>query len=287
VPEEKTPAGAAGAQPTVGAQPTTSDAASPQAVPADADPQPASADTSPQAALADADPQPAPADTSPQPTPAGARPQIRGVIIDWGGVMTNPILDTVDAWIRAEQIDRDTYTAVMRAWVTQAYGDGDDNAIHALERGESTNEEFERRLAAELTHVDGRPVLADGLLARMFAASALQTAMLDLVRSLRQAGLRTALLSNSWGNDDYPRHLFPELFDVVVISSEVGMRKPEERIFRHTASLLGLAPEECVFIDDVQANVAAAEAIGLVALHHRDPEPTIARLTDLLGLPLA
>ena len=144
MPEEKTPAGAAGAQPTVGAQPTTSDAASPQAVPADADPQPASADTSPQAALADADPQPAPAATSPQPTPAGARPQIRGVIIDWGGVMTNPILDTVDAWIRAEQIDRDSYTTVMRAWVTQAYGDGADNPIHALERGECTNEEFER-----------------------------------------------------------------------------------------------------------------------------------------------
>ena len=57
-------------------------------------------------------------------TPADDRPRIRGVIIDWGGVMTNPILDTVDAWIRAEQIDRDTYTAVMRAWVTQAMATG-------------------------------------------------------------------------------------------------------------------------------------------------------------------
>ncbi len=126
---------------------------------------------------------------------------------------------------------------------------------------------------------------ADGLLAKMFAATAMETAMLELVRSLRRAGLRTALLSNSWGNDDYPRHLFPELFDVVVISAEVGMRKPEERIFRHTAALLGLEPQECVFIDDVQANIAAAEAIGLVGLHHREPAPTIARLADLLGLP--
>jgi len=218
---------------------------------------------------------------------ADAGPQIRGVIIDWGGVMTNPILDTVDAWIRAENIDRDSYTTVMRAWVSQAYGDGlADNPVHALERGECTNEEFERQLAEQLSHADGRPVRADGLLARMFAASALQTAMLDLVRSLRRAGLRTALLSNSWGNDDYPRHLFPELFDVVVISSEVGMRKPEERIFRHAASLLGLEPRECVFIDDVQANVIAAEAIGLVGLHHREPAPTIARLADLLRLPL-
>ena len=89
---------------------------------------------------------------------ADAGPQIRGVIIDWGGVMTNPILDTVDAWIRAEQIDRDTYTTVMRAWVTQAYGDGADNPVHALERGECTNEEFERQLAERLSHADGRPV---------------------------------------------------------------------------------------------------------------------------------
>ena len=213
-------------------------------------------------------------------------PQIRGVIIDWGGVVTNPILDTVDAWIHAEQIDRDSYTTVMRAWVSDAYGDGADNPIHALERGECTNEEFERQLAAQLTHLDGRPVLADGLLARMFAASALQNAMLDLIRALRQAGLRTALLSNSWGNDDYPRHMFPDLFDVVVISAEVGMRKPEERIFRHTAALLGLEPAECVFIDDVAANIAAAEAVGLIGVHHREPGPTAVRLTELLGVPL-
>ena len=205
--------------------------------------------------------------------------------MDWGGVVTNPILDTVDAWLRSEQIDRDSYRAVMRSWVTDAYGDGADNPIHALERGECTNEEFERLLAEQLTHVDGRPVRADGLLARMFAASALEAAMVDLIRSLRQAGLRTALLSNSWGNGGYARHLFPDLFDVVVISAEVGMRKPEERIFRHTAALLGLEPQECIFIDDVLANVAAAEAIGLVGWHHREPGATAAWLTELLGLP--
>jgi putative hydrolase of the HAD superfamily len=215
-----------------------------------------------------------------------SQPPIRGVIIDWGGVMTNPIFDTVDAWIRAEDIDRDSYTEVMRAWVMDAYGDGADNPIHALERGECTNEEFERRLAERLTHADGRPVDAARLLTRMFAATALETAMHDLVKALRRAGLRTALLSNSWGNGDYPRHLFPELFDVVVISAEVGMRKPEERIFRHTAELLGLQPRECVFIDDVEANILAAQAIGLEAVHHREPGPTVAWLSDRLGLPL-
>jgi putative hydrolase of the HAD superfamily len=216
---------------------------------------------------------------------ADASPRIRGVITDWGGVMTRPILDTVNAWMSTDQIDRDSYVTVMRRWVAQAYDGGDSNPIHALERGECTNEEFERMLAAHLIHLDGRPVVADGLLARMFAASAMEAAMLDLIRSLRQAGLRTALLSNSWGAGDYPRHLFPELFDVVVISAEVGMRKPEERIFRHTAALLGLEAQECVFIDDLEANVAAAEAVGLIGLHHREPGPTTERLAALLGLP--
>ena len=218
--------------------------------------------------------------------PSSPPAPIRGVIIDWGGVITTPILDTVEAWIKADQIDRGSYAAVMRLWVAQAYdGIADHSPIHALERGECTNEEFERLLAAELTHLDGRPVAAEGLLARMFAASVVQSAMLDLIRSLRAAGLRTALLSNSWG-DDYPRHLFPDLFDVVVISAEVGMRKPEERIFRHTAQLLGLEPQECLFIDDVEANIAAAQAIGLVAVHHRDLAPTVAYLRDELGLPV-
>jgi putative hydrolase of the HAD superfamily len=81
--------------------------------------------------------------------------------------------------------------------------------------------------------------------------------------------------------------LFPELFDAVVISAEVGMRKPEERIFRHAADLLGLAPEECVFIDDVAANVTAAEAIGMTGVLHTQPGPTAARLASLLGVPLS
>jgi putative hydrolase of the HAD superfamily len=226
----------------------------------------------------------APSGATPADSPGPPR-TIRGVIIDWGGVVTGPLPNTIDAWLQAEQIDRDSYATVMRSWVSTAYGDGADNPVHALERGECTNEEFEAALAAQLTHVDGGPVVPDGLLARMFAAGALENAMLDLIRALRRAGLRTALLSNSWG-DDYPRDLFPELFDVVVISAEVGMRKPEERIFRHTASLLGLEPEECVFIDDVAANIVAGEAIGLIGVHHREPGPTALRLTELLGVPL-
>jgi putative hydrolase of the HAD superfamily len=73
----------------------------------------------------------------------------------------------------------------------------------------------------------------------------------------------------------------------VVLSGEVGMRKPEERIFLHAAETLGLAPQECVFIDDIEANVAAAVACGMTGVHHTGTAATATALQDLLGVPLA
>jgi putative hydrolase of the HAD superfamily len=214
--------------------------------------------------------------------------ELRGVITDWGGVLTTPILTTVQAWIEADGIDGDSYRAVMRPWVLQAYdADGHPNPIHLLERGECTGAEFERALAARLLRLDGAAVPAEGLLRRMFAASLTVPAMYDTIRALRAAGFATALLSNSWGCDEYPRADFPGLFDAVVLSGEVGMRKPEEEIFRHAARALGLAPEECVFIDDMKANVAAAQACGMTGVLHTETAATARALQDLLGVPLA
>ncbi|GEM_PF-166712 len=213
--------------------------------------------------------------------------EYRGVITDWGGVLTTPIMTTVRAWIQADGIDWDSYLTVMRAWISEAYGLGGRNPVHALERGECSGPEFERILAARLLRTDGGPVAAEGLLRRMFAASAPVPAMYDAVRALRGAGLRTALLSNSWGCDEYPRADFAGLFDAVVISGEVGMRKPEPEIFRHAAAQLGLAPRECVFIDDVEPNVAAAVGCGMAGVHHTGATDTAAALQDLLGVPLA
>src|SRR5215467_6734070 len=195
-----------------------------------------------------------------EPIEAGSR-AFRGVIFDWGGVMTNPIRDMVRVWLDYEDVDHEHYAAAMRPWVVGAYDqNGDTNPIHALERGECTTAEFEQLLAARIARRDGVQVLAEGLLTR--------------------------LLSNSWGMADYPRHLFPGMFDVVVISGEVGMRKPEERIFRHAAGLLGLDPAECVFVDDIQVNVTAAETLGMTAILHTDPAATLTLLGGLLGLSL-
>jgi len=214
--------------------------------------------------------------------------ELRGIVTDWGGVLTSPILTTVQAWIEADGIDWDSYRTVMRLWVSQAYGvDAGPNPINALERGECSGAEFEQILAARLLRVDGETVVAEGLLRRMFAASVPVPGMYDTIRTLRAAGFSTALLSNSWGCDEYPRADFPGLFDTVVLSGEVGMRKPEKEIFFHAAATLGLAPAECVFIDDMEANVAAAQACGMTGVLHTETATTARALQDLLGVPLA
>jgi putative hydrolase of the HAD superfamily len=198
--------------------------------------------------------------------------------------MTNPISATVNAWLTADRIDKASYVSVMRAWVSEAYTiENGSNPIHALERGESAHTEFEVELASQLVAEDGGPVTGDGLLQRMFAGSALEEGMLDLFRRLHADGVPTGLLSNSWGPGGYPRDLFPDLFDVVVISSEVGMRKPEARIFLHAADLLGLAPHECIFIDDIRPNVTGAEELGFTGILHTTVEETAQRVADLLA----
>jgi putative hydrolase of the HAD superfamily len=109
--------------------------------------------------------------------------------------------------------------------------------------------------------------------------------MYQVLRKARAAGIRTCLLSNSWGNT-YPRELFAELFDGVVISGEVGLRKPDPEIFQHALELLGLPPQDCAFIDDIEHNVRAAERLGIVGVHHVDADSTVARLEELTGVSL-
>ncbi|MFD0537745.1 HAD family phosphatase [Actinomadura luteofluorescens] len=209
---------------------------------------------------------------------------VKAVITDWGGVLTSPLAEAIQVWLAADRIDVERYKTVMRAWVKQAYDGAGTNPVHGLEDGSLPTSEFERLLAAELLTVDGAPVEAAGLIARMFGAFAPVEPMYEALRAVRAAGARTALLSNSWGND-YPHDLFAELFDAVVISCEVGMRKPDERIFRHALDLLGLDAAECVFIDDIEHNIRAAQALGIRGILHTDPDTTIAELRGMDLLP--
>jgi putative hydrolase of the HAD superfamily len=205
---------------------------------------------------------------------------VDAVVFDYGGVLTTPLSSTTGSWLRADGIDPDGFAALMRSWLGRDAEPG--NPIHLLETGELEVAEFERRFAARLVAADGRPVVAEGVLSRLFAAMTPSDEMLDLVRGLRKLGLRTGLLSNSWGND-YPHDTLAELCDVVVISGEVGLRKPDEPIYRLLLERLGLPAERVVFVDDFTANVRAAQKIGMHGIKHVDPASTRAALADLLG----
>jgi FMN phosphatase YigB (HAD superfamily) len=212
----------------------------------------------------------------------------RGIITDWGGVLTPPLRDSIGAWLQDDGIDAEHYLSVMRSMFEGAYvgdADGDGNPIHRLERGEIDAAEFERGLAARLRRLDGGPVAAEGMLDRMFRRFEPHHGMYSMLRAARERGMRTGLLSNSWGNS-YPRDLFAETFDTVVISGEVRMRKPEPQIFAHTLERIGLPAEQCVFIDDIEANVDAAREAGMAGILHRSPEETRTALVEWSGVAL-
>jgi epoxide hydrolase-like predicted phosphatase len=210
---------------------------------------------------------------------------VTGVLIDWGGVLTTSLSDSIARWVAADRIDGDHYREIMRELVDRAYNGHEENVIHALERGAIDGPTFERDLAARLMTLDGGPPEAEGLLDRMFAGFERVETMYDMLREVRGSGLKTCLLSNSWSNT-YPRDDWDEVFDAIVISGEVGMRKPEPRIFRHALGELGLPGESCVFVDDIEANIVAARSLGITGIHHRDADTTILELETLLRLPL-
>ncbi len=206
----------------------------------------------------------------------------RALIVDYGGVLTNPLAEVMAGWLRDDRIDAKRFRSLMREWLS---ADSVRNIAHDLETGRLAPAEFERLLAVRLSRADGTAPEAEGLLARMFAGFRADTGMVGAVRRARQAGVRTGLLSNSWGQD-YPRDGWADLFDDTVISGEVGLRKPDPAIYLHACSRLGVPPEDCVFVDDLRPNVRAAVAVGMVGVHHTDPEATLVELEILFGLPL-
>lgn len=209
--------------------------------------------------------------------------QVDAVVLDWGGVLTVSVPAFIEDWLTRENIDPRRYGTTMRGWMGRDAAP--DNPVFRLETGELSAEEFEALLAAELVTLDGREVAARGLLRRMFGSATPDPAMLDLVRAIRRQGVPTVLLSNSWG-EGYPEDLLLELFDTVVISGRIGLRKPDPAIFTHTLDLIGLPAHRCAFLDDAPVNVEGARAVGLHAHRHTDAESSRAVLSDLLGADL-
>jgi putative hydrolase of the HAD superfamily len=197
-----------------------------------------------------------------------------GLLVDWGGVLTSDVFDSFRAFCELEGLEPDAVRDRFRQ-------DRDcRELLIALETGAVDETEFEPRFAAHLG------VAAPDLIDRLFAGSALDEEMIEAVRRARSAGIRTGLVSNSWGTRRYPRDLLGELFDGVVISGEVGLRKPAPEIYALGAEHIGVEPAECVFVDDLPHNLAPAAELGMAAVHHVSAENTIPELERLLGVEL-
>ncbi len=200
------------------------------------------------------------------------------MVFDYGGVLTTPLRVSTPQWLAADGITPDSFAQTMLDWLGRDAVPG--SPVHRLETGELPGADFERLLAARLVTLDGTPVVASGLLGRLFAGMAIDAAMVALVRDLRAAGLLVGLLSNSWANT-YPDELLA-LFDAVVISGEVGLRKPDPVIYRLVLDKLSVPPSRSVFVDDAPVNVAAAEELGMRGIRHTDAGTTRAALAELV-----
>ena len=194
------------------------------------------------------------------------------LLLDWGGVMTSDLFGSFSTFCTAEGLDASALADLFRH-------DRDARALLIdFECGRLDEVDFEPRLATALGVASHA-----GLIDRLFAGAAIDEAMVDGVRALHERGVRTGLVSNSWGTRRYPRELLAELFDGMVISGEEGFRKPDPRMYELGAGRIGAAPAECVFVDDLAFNLDPARELGMAVVHHTSAASTLAELERLVG----
>jgi putative hydrolase of the HAD superfamily len=198
----------------------------------------------------------------------------RGLLVDYGGVLTTDLFDSFRAFCELEGLSQDAIGRRFREDRSSR------ELLIGLETGELTEEEFEPRFA-EILGVD-----PSGLIDRLFAGSAPDEAMVQAVGRARQSGIRTGLISNSWGTRRYDRAQLSKLFDGIVISGEVGIRKPAPEIYQLGAQAIVLEPGSCVFVDDLPFNLKPAAELGMATVHHTSSEQTISELERLFGVAL-
>jgi epoxide hydrolase-like predicted phosphatase len=203
----------------------------------------------------------------PEPSPR------RALLIDFGGVLTSDIWSSFSDFCRARGLDPEAAKRLFRE-NPDALAE-----LRALETGSAEPAAFERRFG-ELLGTD-----PEGLIEGLFAGLRPSDPMIAAVRAAGAAGIPVCLVSNSWVMDHYTEEI-RALFDAIVISAEVGMHKPQPEIYLLAAERVGVEPEHCVFVDDLRENCAGAEAVGMTAVLHREPAQTVARLEELLGVPL-
>jgi epoxide hydrolase-like predicted phosphatase len=187
----------------------------------------------------------------------------RAIISDFGGVLTTPLGHAFAAWSKQSGIPLEDLGKALAA-SAERHGE---HPLFVLERGELSEAEFIGRLEQEL---GGRRL--DTMTDTYFNHLERNHEMIEFVAELRGRGLRAALLTNNvreW--EDRWRSMLPEIdeiFELVVDSAFVGMRKPEHEIYHLTVDRLGggLRAEDCVFVDDIGLNCDAAREVGMKAV---------------------
>lgn len=196
-------------------------------------------------------------------------PFIQMVISDFGGVLTSPLTDAFAAVQDGAGIPLRTFGEGL-AKAAEATGK---NPLFELECGRITELEFQTQLTDAIAPLIGRRPDIGSFGEKLFAALDPNPEMIGLIREIRGRGFRAAMLTNNvreW--EQTWRSMLPvdELFETVVDSAFVGLRKPDPRIYELTLGRVGLKPENCIFIDDMKINCEAAAELGIHAVHFRE-----------------
>lgn len=212
------------------------------------------------------------------------------LLVDYGGVLTSPISASFADFCLATGVSPERLRLVLAVAYRGDPGEGElpeglEDLVPAVETGRMSVEEFNDRLAAILSEGLAQPVEGIDLTTKLFGGAAPDDRMIDAVRTARVNGIKTALVSNTWGIRERPPW-YDDLFDAVLLSGQEGLRKPEPEIFRLAARRVGAQPTACVFVDDIAVNVEGARAVGMAGVVHRHADITIPKLEELLGIGL-
>jgi putative hydrolase of the HAD superfamily len=211
---------------------------------------------------------------------------IEVVVSDFGGVLTSPLVESFMAFQDQTGITTETLGRAMQA-AAEAEGE---NPLFAMERGEISETIFLEKLTVQLAPLLGHPPEMHRFKEIYFEALQPNPEMIDLMRELKAAGYRMAMLTNNvreW--EPLWRSMLPvdEIFETVVDSGFVGCRKPESKIYSLTLERVGAAAESCLFVDDVEVNCEGARRAGMTAVHFQSNEQAIAEIREALASPRA
>jgi putative hydrolase of the HAD superfamily len=207
---------------------------------------------------------------------------IEAVICDFGGVLTTPLIQSFMAFQDRTGVTTEVLGKAMQA-ATAANGE---NPLFEMERGEISEVAFLEKLTDSLEPLLGHRPEMHRFKEIYFEALDPNPAMIELMRELKAAGYRMAMLTNNvreW--EPLWRSMLPvdEIFETVVDSGFVGCRKPESRIYTLTLERIAVPPERCLFVDDVEVNCEGAEKAGIGAVHFRDNAQAIPEIRAALG----